>query len=136
MATPLVIGPEQLERARDIKRHAEKNVMSHQELQNAMKTGYVIGDDPEFAMDIPIGFKVVYTQEDQKPPLNRCHHLSVSLNAPGRAPNEHAVQMIAEMFGIKTNVLKAVVYMEGDAVNVIMPIDESVVEQMRKKHGS
>lgn len=56
------------------------------------------GDNPNFATVIPVGYRCVFTIEQQNEPMGWVRHLSVSvLNGP--APNEHAVNMLLKEFG-------------------------------------
>lgn len=49
-------------------------------------------------IDLPIGFEVTYTHEEQ--PGAVCRHMSVSVDGkPGTGPNPHAVAMIMQEFG-------------------------------------
>jgi hypothetical protein len=45
---------------------------------------------------LPIGFLVTYTREQQPPGL--CHHISISIDIPGKVPHPDAVAMICEAF--------------------------------------
>ena len=57
------------------------------------------GDNMNFTCVIPIGYRCVFTVEQQPAPLNWCRHLSVSvINGP--APGEHAVNMLLKEFGM------------------------------------
>jgi len=57
------------------------------------------GDTPEFVVHIPFGFRCCFTIEQQQ--IGWMRHLSVSINAPGKWPNEHAVAVLAEEFGFR-----------------------------------
>lgn len=82
------------------------------------------GNTPEFVAKIPMGYRAVYTEEQQ--PFGWCRHISVSVMAKGRLPNEHAVLAIMQLFqfrgGLKdchVNVMEEQV----DSVNVIEPFN-------------
>jgi hypothetical protein len=47
---------------------------------------------------IPVGFMACISFEEQ--PIGLCKHLSISAPHPGRIPNQYAVSMIAEEFGM------------------------------------
>jgi hypothetical protein len=48
---------------------------------------------------IPMGYRMAFSVEEQ--PAGFCHHLSVSVDAPGRLPSIPAVQEISDLCGIK-----------------------------------
>ena len=48
---------------------------------------------------IPYGYRAAISVEEQ--PAGFLHHLSVSVDRPGKVPSMAAVRMIAEAFGIK-----------------------------------
>lgn len=51
---------------------------------------------------LPIGFRATYSREIQPnaPPPGLCHHLSVSVDRPGKLPSPEAVKMILQEFGM------------------------------------
>jgi hypothetical protein len=55
-----------------------------------------------FAVFLPFGFCVVYSQEIQPeaPPPGLCHHISISIDVAGKLPSEAAVEMILHEFGM------------------------------------
>lgn len=58
-----------------------------------------VGDDHCLEVVVPIGYRCVYSHEDQ--PMGPCRHLSVSQDeAPaGKGPHTEAVAMLMEAFG-------------------------------------
>ena len=48
---------------------------------------------------IPFGYRASFSIEDQ--PAGLCQHLSISVDAPKRLPNEPSVKWIAQEFGIE-----------------------------------
>lgn len=87
--------------------------------------------DEALAMSIilPIGYMVTYTQEVQPnaPPPGLCHHLSVSVDTPHRAPHPAAMNMILEAFGMRPMDESDGVWLEDvspgeKAVNVVQRI--------------
>jgi hypothetical protein len=57
------------------------------------------GDDPNYRCVVRVGYRCVFTIEQQ--PMGWVRHLSVSVLGDGVAPNEMAVAMLAEAFGFK-----------------------------------
>lgn len=53
---------------------------------------------------LPIGYRVTYSREVQPkaPPPGLCHHLSISVDRPGKLPSPEAVEMILQEFGMGT----------------------------------
>ncbi len=49
-------------------------------------------------LEIPFGFRVAYSVEEQ--PGGLCGHLSISVDAKGKMPHPQAVEMIAAEFGM------------------------------------
>lgn len=78
-------------------------------------------------IEIPNGYTVTYTHEEQ--PGGVCRHMSVSVSdAPRRGPNPHAVAMLMEEFGFKNPFGGAHMWLdEGELraviVNVLEPLD-------------
>ncbi|MCK9458486.1 MAG: hypothetical protein M0R80_02435 [Proteobacteria bacterium] len=84
-----------------------------------------------FDIEIPMGFRVVFTIEQQ--PFGWCKHMSISVESsnPEHMPNFAAVQMLLDNFGmisLKTALENGFVYLEETispkAVNIISPYPE------------
>jgi hypothetical protein len=75
------------------------------------------GDRPEFVIEIPVGYRVVFTIELQK---YKVRHLSVSVSGDG-LPNPMAVLGIMELFGFKNSLKDCVkVWIENEHfINVV-----------------
>lgn len=119
---PLVIDAAVRERIATVKQHASWNISSTDEIKKAVKTGYAVGHDPAFVVEMHVGFRAVYSQDEL--PIGLCHHLSVSIGVPDRAPSPEAVQMIMDEFGFGRKLTDCVVWLEErDIVNVVAPIN-------------
>lgn len=57
------------------------------------------GDLHEFLIDIPMGYTAVYTMEQQLDGLY--HHLSISVDAPGKLPSIPSAMEICQLFGME-----------------------------------
>lgn len=85
-----------------------------------------LGDDPQFACVIPMGFHCIYNHEHQKNGFFR--HLSVSV-IDGTGPSVDAVSEIAKLFGFREGIVGADSTWTEDigggrlAVNLIQLID-------------
>lgn len=84
-----------------------------------------VGANPEHRLIVPLAYAAVYSIEQQPEPAGWCHHLSVSCAAAGRVPNEHAMLMLAQAFGVDiTSLAGVVVWVEGKelpAINLLVP---------------
>lgn len=97
MLRALVLDSASLEKLAILKKHAEDNVFSMDDVMdmvNDKKTR--IGDMKGFQIDIPVGFRVCYSME-YCPHL--CRHLSISVDAPNGLPNVVAVEEIMKHLG-------------------------------------
>lgn len=123
----LLIGAEEKVRIKSLKDFAQANVISNEELMRRSNGfGEPIGDDPNYRITLPVGFRVVFTHEMQK--AREARHISISHK--GRLPPPSAVNMIIEEFGFLTKVQeleketenqKAFIWIEEEvnAVNVM-----------------
>lgn len=52
---------------------------------------------------LPVGYAVTYTQEVQPnaPPPGVCHHISISVDRPGKLPSPEAVEVILDAFRMR-----------------------------------
>lgn len=81
-----------------------------------------IGDDPGHCCEIPFGYRVVFSIEEQMPPLGWCRHISISVDEDGMLPSEVAAMEIARLFGFTDDPKKC--YLEGErAVNFVQPME-------------
>ena len=93
------------------------------------------GDDPNRTIDIPMGYRVSFTIEQQKPPLDWVRHISVSVKTESvekTLPSLGAVQMLMAEFGFRPlNQEQDVVFLEDvkggeldgrKAVNILQKI--------------
>jgi hypothetical protein len=58
------------------------------------------GDNPEHVREVPVGYKVVLSVEEQ--PVGLCYHVSVSVSRPGKLPHPLAVDEILKRLLGKT----------------------------------
>lgn len=104
---PLVLTQDVRDAVAKLVQHAMANPLSLAALRSCMAgTRSPIGDDPEHRLEIPMGYRVVYSHELQ-PTMGRCRHLSVSVDAKNRGPGLEAVNEIAKMFGFKEGINSA-----------------------------
>lgn len=98
---PLVIADAERAAIRRLTDHAERNIVtSARILRTIAGSERPVGDDPNFVCVIPVGYRCVYSIEEQ-PKFGTCWHLSISVLGEGAAPNEAAVEMLASEFGFR-----------------------------------
>ncbi len=92
-----------------------------------------VGDDPRHAMEIPQGYRCVYSIEEHL--AGWCRHLSVSVDAPGKCPSPESLAILLEEFGFSKGLARVMwsgghdwqadarVWLEDHrAVNVVEPL--------------
>jgi hypothetical protein len=98
---PLVIDETVKHEIARVKKFAEEHRQSTDDLKaNVNGTAKPVGDDPGHALMIPVGFRVVYSIE-QQPEVGWVHHFSVSAPDPGRAISINGMRLILDEFGLK-----------------------------------
>lgn len=133
---PLVIDEAARKELARVREFAEANPIPQTTLK-AMITGNhpPPGDYPEWTAELPHGWRVVFTVEDQ--PMGRVRHLSVSVDArhQGKCPNPVGIAAIASELGFLVNpdtleYVHARCFPDPDigwlAPNVIEPLDPIV----------
>lgn len=127
---PMLIGPHVRERIAEVIAYAEAHRFSLHDLHRIMvHPEQAAGTNPAFVVEVPMGFKVVFTIEEQ--PMGLSRHLSVSVDGENW-PNEIAVQELGREFGFKTPYEKWLKYLEKEsrAVSVL-----ELYEQPNKGEG-
>ena len=120
---PLVIGNEEKQSIARVIEFAEKHPLTRAVMEKRMENPDFSppGDNPNFVCDIPVGFKCVFTIEEQ--PVGWSRHLSVSVDDPQKMPSIPAVEMLMKEFGFKGSLKECYVYLEDNispkAVNII-----------------
>ena len=128
---PLVIGKDEREAIAKVVAHAKANVITRRDVLAAMEgVGEAPGDREGFSCEIPMGFRAVFSVEDQ--PSGMVRHLSVSVDQKDKCPNPHAVQLLAVEFGFDGEIMdgSAMVWTEEigpgrTAINVAQRIEEA-----------
>lgn len=77
------------------------------------------GYNPEFNCLLNVGYRVVFTIEQQ--PKFKAKHISISLNED--MPPIDSVKLILQEFGFKNKLEDCHIYMEENAINVLEKID-------------
>src|SRR4051812_24326647 len=121
---PLLIDEKQKTNITSVVKYAEEHpiprviMMERMMLSKQGKNYECPGDDAKMRVEIPFGFRCVFTVEEQ--PQGWSRHLSVSVETRGNLPSIPAVRMLMKEFGFQKPLEECVVYIEQDAaVNVI-----------------
>lgn len=107
MSLPLLMTPEIEEAIKAVAVHAEAHPMTSEQMEN----GPAPGDDPAYVVDIPFGFRAVFTVDEQ-PDGRRYRHLSLSVARLNRCPHPAAIEMLMPHFGMKRKLAECHVYLE------------------------
>lgn len=119
----LIIGPAEKEAIKNLVDYAEKNIFSMDDLLDTKnKEMAPAGDMDGFSAFLPVGYKVVYTIEQQ--PAGKVRHLSVSVDTPGKYATPESIQVIMDEIGFQNPLLKCEIGMEDigsnhQAVNIL-----------------
>ena len=125
MGIPFILDDKGMAELRRIKANAEANPVSRETLK-AMMEGMVdpVGDHEEYSCVLPVGFKIVYSIEEQ--PCGKCRHLSVRVQGGrnNRVPNEHMVGMVMKELGFKREVRECLkVWLDEEPVKCVNVLD-------------
>lgn len=95
---PLIVTPAVHENAKRVMSYSEAHRYNLHDIFSMMgKRRPPPGDDPGHVCIIPIGFRCVFSIEEQ--PFGWVRHVSVSILEEGRMPSPDAMWVIAEIFG-------------------------------------
>jgi len=93
----LIIDESTKTRAAEVLQWADKHPFTIDDLLDMVNgQSPIAGQRPPHIMEIPIGYRAVFSIEQQRGHLIK--HLSVSVNRPGKLPNEAAIRQIMELF--------------------------------------
>lgn len=124
---PLMIGPKQKAGIMRVIKFAESNRIPIDALKKVVADpkAPAVGDQKERVILLPIGFRVVFSIEEQPAPLGWSRHVSISVSRRGRFPHEAAVALILHEFGFNPG--PRITYLEeGRSVNVIQSMAAGV----------
>ena len=118
---PLLLDDAARARIREIIAYATEHVVTRARLVATVELDAPpIGDDPHHVAHFFQGFRVVYSHEDQPPPVRLCRHLSVSVDDPTKTPSPAAVAMLMQEFGFTERFCK---YLMAAASGIRPPAD-------------
>lgn len=125
MARPLLIGDIEKAAIKNLIFYAENNKIPLKKMKKIMAGELSPAEDnPNYAIILPVDFRVVFTIE--RHPKEWFKHLSISVPGKGRLPHPHAVYMICKEFGIE-NFKDEYIYKEDEveAINIISKYKEA-----------
>jgi hypothetical protein len=97
---PLVLTETERALIRQVIDHAAHHVLNRSRIEKIIAgKEEPPGNTPEFTCVIPLGYRCVFTLEEQPPGI--CRHLSISVLGEGAAPNPEAVEALATEFGFR-----------------------------------
>lgn len=140
--TPLLIDSDVKVAIKRLVDFAEQNRITLADLRRLIDENVTVGDDPNRTIIIPYGFRCCFSIEEQ--PFGWTRHLSVSVvsvtddgrvsQKQGRFPNEHAVRMIMDEFGMTKPFEHCHVSLDeakiNGSINVIEPMGE--IDDLRR----
>ena len=104
----LIIGEGERAKLQALKKKAEKNPFSFQDLIDIAAGAKKTAGDSGFSCNIPVGYCVAYSIEQNKDQNTgnflMTRHLSMSASAAGKVPNKHAIGIIMEELGFKNKI--------------------------------
>lgn len=123
----LIIDKSIIAEAQAVKKYASEHIYSIADLM-AINNGTLPppGDLPFFVIKIQVGYRAVYSQEQQMNGLY--HHLSVSVDTKDKLPSVPATIAICELFGMSGEWEESVINFEKmDGEIVAISIHELIV---------
>lgn len=104
---PLIIDDNIRGKLRGLVEYAEGQVLDMDDLLDTYNgERFPVGDDENYVVHIPVGYRVVYSVELQ--PVGRIGHLSVSIDNVGKLASVESVKMIINEMGLggKSHLIK------------------------------
>ncbi len=121
---PLFIDDDVRENVNKVIAHAMEHVITIDNMLDIRNGAPPPGDVNGYSIEIPIGFRCVFTIEDQ--PDGKMRHLSVSIPHRDLMPNPSAVELIMDLFGFVGGFEECHVWKEDtgkrNALNVLQRI--------------
>ena len=120
----LIIGAESLADIARLIAHAEKHPFTLAELKRQILAEEPpVGDDPAFVCHLPVGFRIVFSIEEQ-PGIGWCRHIFISVKGvKGAMPSREAVAEIMGHFGFRDGIENTGWIENEHALNFIEPTE-------------
>lgn len=97
---PLILRPEERKEIKRVMDFANAHRVDFGSLK-AGAEGVIapVGDNPNYCCVVPVGYRCVFSIEQQPPPMGWTRHISISVIGQGDAPSIPAVDMLLTEFG-------------------------------------
>lgn len=124
---PFIINDKLKTQIASLVAYAEENPVSMDELLDTVnKQAKPVGDFSQHTLNLPFGYRIVYSIEEQ--PKGKIRHLSMSVNEDEKLPNEFVVREVMKLIGFKNELENCEVFLESislsrQAVNVLEIIE-------------
>jgi hypothetical protein len=133
---PLILGAPERAAIERVKELAAARVKSFAEIEAVRTRGYIVpGENNEFTIAIPMGYRVTFTHEELFQGCV-CRHISVSVDALGMLPSVESVELLLAAYGFVNGVKGCYVFIEdygtyrgqemAKAINLVEPLDGDV----------
>jgi hypothetical protein len=126
---PLIIDEETKLKIKQVIASAQFHPWTSDIMRKVMQGEYPpAGDYEELTVTIPVGYKAVFSLEEQ--PLGWCQHLSVSVDTDGKLPSQEAIAVVMEEFGMGNDLHDCInVWVDPDtqSINILRQSSISVV---------
>jgi hypothetical protein len=136
---PLIIDDAVRAKIMALREYSSNNSISAQRLAELSRHDINAGasrfDFASHTLDLPFGYRVTFTVEQQ--PIGFCRHLSVSVSTPRKLPAIAVVEMLMSEFGFINRLGKVPLWTETfdpghQAINIIEPLTGKLDELRRK----
>lgn len=121
---PLILNEQSLAKIQALIQYAEANRFPFRKIVRIVEgVDPPPGDDPQFVCVVPWGFRCAFTIEEHRNE-KWFRHLSVSIDTPGKYPNDAAVESLMGEFGMKPSLRDSRVYVEEhvQAISILQPL--------------
>lgn len=118
------IGDKEIAALEQLRRHAEGHPVSLAQLEHA--AAHPVGDDPQHAVELPGGLRVVFSVEQQPSGLYRHASFSVLPHRAGVLPQPALVNVVLPSLGFVARAESCTGWVENNiAVNLLEPMTPS-----------
>jgi len=102
---PFVLDGEIIEKVKDLKKYAEKNIFTNSDMVAMMKQEKEpVGLNSDHFVNIPYGYRVVFSIEEH--PGGWCRHISMSVDRPKMLPSPAAVTSVMQLLGFVKKIVE------------------------------
>ena len=107
----LILDGETKDKLQNLVAYAENNPLTMDDLLDTYNKQLApVGDMSGHVVNLPFGFRVVYSIEQQV--KGDVRHLSISVDDEGKLPNDVAVREVMKLIGFKNELEKCIIKLE------------------------